>query len=711
MLLKRSLMAILILAGCCPFALAATAEYFAAVAEGDTEAITIELDANPLFVNDLNERGAPALHMAAARSDTAMVELLLEHGASALQRSIRGRSPLHSACYAGSMEIVERLLEHGADIEARDNYGNTCLHYSIYGGHEEISLYLVEREPFLDVEGANCGWTPLLAAIRSGSVPLVESLINHGADVHRSTFPERWSGLHEAARSGNLEIVRLLVDSGVDLAAETTPWGQQAIEFAVGENHLEVLRFLIDAGADVHAVNEEGTTLLHTACWQGRAECARMLIDAGLEVDIVDNDGSTPLQISILNGGAALIEMLLSSGADIQKTSGDNEESILYRAARFGNGEAVNTLIAHGAKVNAKADDGATPLYGAVIDGSVDIIRMLIDAGAKTDIRLSETKQTPLHIAAAKGLYEIAELLVDNRAKVNRKNSRGEKPLELAARYGHRDIATLLRDSGARTDNLTENYGKSPLLTQTLGGNEAHIWYLGHSGWAIKTRNHLLIVDYWKENDPPRHPGLANGFISVDEIGDLPVTVFATHEHADHYYPPIFDWVGSVEDISYVIGCQPDSVPEYTYAAPRQHYTVDGIEITTIASIDAGVGFLFEVDDLVIYHSGDHCQGEEPPEPEFVSEIEFLAGLNKEIDIAFMPATSCAAGGSACPTLGNFFSIETLQPKVLFPMHAGDNEEMYREFAVQAAVHDFDTTIHCADYCGDNFHYLNGSIR
>lgn len=90
------------------------------------------------------------------------------------------------------------------------------------------------------------------------------------------------------------------------------------------------------------------------------------------------------------------------------------------------------------------------------------------------------------------------------------------------------------------------------LLSKNLDEGEAIIWYLYYSGWAIRTKFHFLIFDYWEKEKKPANPSLENGFINVKEIQDLNTYIFVTHAHADHYDPIILYWQDSVENIIYI---------------------------------------------------------------------------------------------------------------------------------------------------------------
>ena len=92
------------------------------------------------------------------------------------------------------------------------------------------------------------------------------------------------------------------------------------------------------------------------------------------------------------------------------------------------------------------------------------------------------------------------------------------------------------------------------LLAADIEDGAATVWYLGHAGWAVKTRDHLVIFDYWEFLKPPRQESLANGFIGAAEIADQRTIVFVAHQPADHCDPKTFQWADTVPDITYAFG-------------------------------------------------------------------------------------------------------------------------------------------------------------
>lgn len=248
------------------------------------------------------------------------------------------------------------------------------------------------------------------------------------------------------------------------------------------------------------------------------------------------------------------------------------------------------------------------------------------------------------------------------------------------------------------------------LLEKGLEEKEVIIWYLGHSGWAIRTKNHFVIFDYVEMERKPSEPSLANGHINPLEIRNQNVCVFVTHEHSDHYSQSIFNWKKAIKNINYISGWQIETDSNYRFMEPRKREEIEDIEILTINSTDSGVGFLVKIDGLIIFHAGDHAHWGGSMEP-FTKEIDYLVEREQYIDVAFFAIVTGTGQRRKSITEGVFYAMEKLKLKVVFPMHAGGKEHLYEEFAHEAEKKKNRTNVHYAKNKGDVFFYKNGRIK
>jgi L-ascorbate metabolism protein UlaG (beta-lactamase superfamily)/SAM-dependent methyltransferase len=241
---------------------------------------------------------------------------------------------------------------------------------------------------------------------------------------------------------------------------------------------------------------------------------------------------------------------------------------------------------------------------------------------------------------------------------------------------------------------------------------EATVWYLGHCGYAVKTRSKLLVFDYTGDFkprvQPPAEPALANGWISPQEIKDLDVVVFVSHDHSDHYDPVIRSWAKTVRKIHYVFGWDAGAGPNvHSLAGPRGTAVLDGVEVFTVNDHHdtvPEVAFLVRVDGVTIYFNGDYYgkMGRNMPST-IVEDMRFLKSKSQTVDLAFILA-------SASDTYNQI--VRSLAPKAVFPMHAPANgESMYATYAADVKKAGIDALVFVPDRPGSRVEVRNGKIE
>jgi L-ascorbate metabolism protein UlaG (beta-lactamase superfamily) len=137
----------------------------------------------------------------------------------------------------------------------------------------------------------------------------------------------------------------------------------------------------------------------------------------------------------------------------------------------------------------------------------------------------------------------------------------------------------------------------------------------------------------------------------------------------------------------------------------------DDIEVTTIHSTDAGVGMVVKVDDVTIFHPGDHANGKIGLMDEFTDEIDFLADKGIRPDICFMGIRGCSLGQPDEVKEGIYYTLKKLQPKVFIPMHARAEGHLYREFIEECRAEFASIQMVAPDNRGDHFVYKKGKIE
>ncbi|KAI1610731.1 Glycerophosphoryl diester phosphodiesterase family-domain-containing protein [Exophiala viscosa] len=176
-----------------------------------------------------NEGWAP-LHLSAIGGHPLTTQALLAAEESvATNSSIRRKSEKSSAVLAlatkaNFIDIVRLLVNAGVDVNYQDEQGDTALHVAARFGRVECAKLLLEGS---DIQKANTelcestyGWTPLFISCVDGHLPIVELLIEHGADLEKLDS-SGWNAKEHAALRGHVDIAQRLASIMPDLDADS----------------------------------------------------------------------------------------------------------------------------------------------------------------------------------------------------------------------------------------------------------------------------------------------------------------------------------------------------------------------------------------------------------------------------------------------------------------------------------------------------------
>ena len=373
--------------------------------------------------------------------------------------------------------------------------------------------------------------SPLQLASMQGNVEMANILLNAGAEVNGSI-------LENAVMSENPEMVVLLLAKGAH--AGTTD-GDEALREAVQCGDILSARNLISAGADVASADDQGNTALHLACgnchfdeftYERRFEMVKILIQAGADVNAVTDSGITVLECAVQNGSIDTIQSLLDAGTE-------GIGSAIYFALDQGDVEILEILLSAGADVNGCFENSKrTVLTRAVEKENASFVRFLLESGADVDGCTLEHDSLD---------YSSYEYMLDDYSVDCRWDEchwKNYTPLQAASFHQDIGIAKILIEAGANVnmDFATGTLFKPEEFKKIFGGDPeaaggGKLFYGTAVQIAAHQGNMELIRLFWNAganiNAPAYQEGGRTALQAAIEHGDHMVIDFLLAAGAD----------------------------------------------------------------------------------------------------------------------------------------------------------------------------------
>jgi len=221
-----------------------------------------------------------------------------------------------------------------------------------------------------------------------------------------------------------------------------------------GDDALKLLGLILANGGDVNQMMR-GVTPLYVAAQNNRVVVVRALLERQDDIKSsvgrkVKATGFTPLEIAKKVGNKEIAKLLLrEEGGEGEVTKFVVEGEDWFKAAEEGKLEVVRAFIEVGGRdLDEKGENGWTALYFAANEGHLDIVKVLVQAGAGVDVT-NNYGNTPLHKAAYSGNLEVCKYLVeDGKASVNKTADNSLSPLIFATDMNHTAVIAYLKSKG-----------------------------------------------------------------------------------------------------------------------------------------------------------------------------------------------------------------------------------------------------------------------
>ena len=287
--------------------------------------------------------------------------------------------------------------------------------------------------------------------------------------------------LFTAAKNGDLEKVKQLLEGFPSINVQDGKRNTLLLA-AVEAGKLHIVEYLVEKGADIYLANNDECNVIHIAAKFGHLDILeyiskhmRKTLSEDNYKDFINDRGglyqdtplyNTPLHFAacsdpvVRSGHANVVKFLLDSGADPNIKNFHNY--VLHDAVAARNYEAMKYLIPEVKDIDAKDNDGDTPLCWAAEGGDIEGAKLLLTHKANINIQ-NKKGETPLHWAIKKDHIGVAKLLLTHKkADVNIQDKEGKTPLHLAIQKGHIEVAKLLLTHKADI-NIQDKERETPL--------------------------------------------------------------------------------------------------------------------------------------------------------------------------------------------------------------------------------------------------------
>lgn len=448
--------------------------------------------------------------------------------------------PIHFAVREGHRDVTAFLLEHGADAGYRSYpFGEALLTFAEDRGHADVGEVL--RAALTRRFTIGTGTKAIIAAAGEGDLAKVEAELARGPGLASTGNETGDTALHHAAKGGHLPVVQALIDAGANVDAVRGD-GYRPIHCALMPNwFMRVSSRTRDRIADL--LLERGATYtVFIAALRGDAEYVRdgLRGDRAL-ANFEDTCHHRVLSAAVRREDVAMTRLLLEHGADPNlPEEGAPRGASLLIAVNDRQREIVRLLLAHGADPNAEVDSSGTPMGQSANDPELfELLRahggrvsspslwegvgkLLIEGKLKDADKLLRENPGLIHDDEAgwgdgvlagpahAGRHDVIELLMRHGARVPRVSkwapyyyfkhydtaafllTRGMDPnhmnwhrftlLHHMAAEGDLAKARLLLDHGADIDAIDDEYRSTPLGVAARQGQRAIVELLLERG-------------------------------------------------------------------------------------------------------------------------------------------------------------------------------------------------------------------------------------
>ncbi|XP_046332501.2 ankyrin repeat and KH domain-containing protein 1-like [Haliotis rufescens] len=266
-------------------------------------------------VSAFDGNGNNILHLACLGGNVEIVKYILSQNIAEINsRDTYGRTPLMMAAAEEHKDVFDLLVSKGCDVSAFDGNGNNILHLACFEGHVEMVKYILSQN-ILDINSRGVhGRTSLMFAATEGHKDVFDSVMSKGGDASLvDTHGDNILLL--ACLGGHAEMVKYILSQNIVDINSRGLYGRTPLMVAVAGGYKDVFDLLVSEGGDVSAVDGNGSTILHVACFCGQVEMVKHILSQGIvDIHAKDKYGHTAAMMAKRRKHMKVYDLIISKG-------------------------------------------------------------------------------------------------------------------------------------------------------------------------------------------------------------------------------------------------------------------------------------------------------------------------------------------------------------------------------------------------------------
>lgn len=247
------------------------------------------------------------------------------------------------------------------------------------------------------------------------------------------------------------------------IAIKYLRYGVAALYSAATNGNLQIVKLLLANGLNSAGREIHGLTVFHRLAWEGHEAALGILLEHGIDIDERDEHGRTALHLAVRHGKSlGAVKLLLKWGADVSAHEPVSGYTPLHTAVFMESPVAVELLLRKGADVNVRILNGETPLHLAAYKGLHTVGNRIFDYMEDAASRDFATRGVAPAVRKITRHEALVRLLLYEGADVNALDEKRRTPLHLAAGRGNELAARLIIRKGANI-HIKDCRGDTPL--------------------------------------------------------------------------------------------------------------------------------------------------------------------------------------------------------------------------------------------------------